>query len=119
MPLWSEPKDAAHIFEMIRALRDIASLVADEEQAAFLSDQSKPHALAMHFLVLGEAANRVSRSTWSALPEIEWQRVANLRHLIAHEYRRIDHTQLWEIATVDAPTLAKALPPLPSPPEIL
>ncbi|WP_372706926.1 DUF86 domain-containing protein [Brevundimonas sp.] len=118
-PLLSDPNDAAFVFEMHRSLEDIAALVADRVPQAFLSDRAKPHALATHFLTLGEAANRISRETWALYPQIEWQRIANLRHLIAHEYRKIDHAELWKIATTDAPGLARALPKPPPPADIL
>ncbi|QLQ13672.1 MAG: DUF86 domain-containing protein [Brevundimonas sp.] len=52
-------------------------------------------------------------------PEIAWQKIANLRHLIAHEYRRVDHLELWNIAIRDAPDLARQLPTPPPPAEIL
>lgn len=115
----SDPNDAAFVFEMHRSLEEIGFLVEDEVRDAFLSHRSKPHALAMHFLTLGEAANRISRETWALHPQAEWQKIANLRHLIAHEYRRIDHTELWKIATTDAPALTQALPKPPPPADIL
>ena len=118
MPLWSEPEDAAHVFEMHQLLSDIAGLIEGQERDAFMADISRPHALAMYFLRLGEAANRTSRSTWADHPSIAWQKMANLRHLIAHEYRRIDHLELWKLAKIDAPVLAQALPKPPPPAEI-
>jgi uncharacterized protein with HEPN domain len=51
-----------------------------------------------------------------AHPDVPWQRIAKLRHIIAHEYRRIDHGELWEIAINDIPRLAIDLP-APPPPE--
>lgn len=119
MRLLSDPKDAAHIFEMHQLLADVANMTGDHAEDAFLADIYKPHALAMYFLRLGEAANRVSRSTWAIYPEIAWQKLANLRHLIAHEYRSIDHAELWKLAMVDAPLLAQTLPRLPPPEDIL
>lgn len=117
-PLLSDPKDAAFIYEMHRSLGEIAERISGEDRDAFLSDLHKPHGLALGFLTLGEAANRVSRGTRALHPEIEWQKLANLRHLIAHEYRRIDHGELWRIATEDAPVLAERLPKPPPPSEI-
>lgn len=118
MPLLSDPKDAAFIYEMRRSLDEIAERIAGQDRDTFLVDLHKPHALAMSFLTLGEAANRISRGTWALHPHIEWQKIANPRHLIAHEYRRIDHSELWRIATEEAPLLADQLPELPSPGEL-
>ena len=111
----SNPKDAAFLFEMHRILEEIAELTEGEFREDFLADRFKPDALAVRFLMLGEATNRISRATWALHPQIEWRKIANLRHLIAHEYRKIDHAELWRIATIDAPALALTLP-LPPPP---
>jgi uncharacterized protein with HEPN domain len=116
--LLSDPNDAAHLFEMHRSLDDIARLVEGENEEAFLADGSKPHALAVFYLTLGEAANRITRQTWALHPDIEWQQIANLRHLIAHEYRKVDHRQLWDIARSDAASLAVSLPKPPPPADI-
>ena len=114
----SDPKDAAFIFEMHRSLAEIAALLEGEQRQAFLDDSHKPHVLAMRFLTLGEAANRISRETWALHPHIAWQQIANLRHLIAHEYRKVDHVELWRIATTDAPKLTLTLPTPPPPADI-
>lgn len=113
--MWSE-RDVALVEEMRLTLNRIEALIAGEEQATFLADKAKPHALAMFFVVLGEAANKVSPELKSAYPDVAWDYAAKLRHLIAHEYRRIDHNQLWEFATLDVPVLRTNLPKPPSPP---
>lgn len=118
MPLWSDPHDAAHVFEMHQLLAEIARLVDGEDRDVFMDDIARPHALAMYFLRLGEAANRVSEAIRAEHPEIAWQQMANLRHLIAHEYRRIDHLELWNLARVDALRLARVLPKPPPPADI-
>ena len=114
----SDPKDAAFLHEMHLCLAEIVERVQGEERDRFLSDRSEPHALAISFLMLGEAANRISRETWALHPQIEWRKIPNLRHLIAHEYRKVDHAELWRIAVEDVPTLARDLPSPPPPSEI-
>lgn len=113
--MWSE-RDAALVEEMRITLDRIADLIEDENQDAFLADKAKPHALAMFFAVLGEAANKISPQLKSAHPDLAWNYATKLRHLIAHEYRRIDHAQLWEFATLDAPVLRAQLPKPPQNP---
>lgn len=97
----------------------IEKLVLDQDRDLFLDDLAAPYALAMHFLVLGEIANKLSKSFQSAVPEIEWRKIINLRHLIAHEYRQIDHAELWRLSLREIPALKAALPPLPPPEDIL
>jgi len=96
------------------ALASIADLIKDEDREVFLADKAKPNALAMFFVVLGEAANKVSPVVKAAYPELAWRYAARLRHLIAHEYQRVDHQQLWEFATLDAPEMLAHLPAAPT-----
>ncbi|NBB63058.1 DUF86 domain-containing protein [Pseudomonas sp. ODNR1LW] len=92
--------------------------MTDQDRDAFLADIALPHALALHFMVLGEAANKLSKSFKAAVPDVEWQKIINLRHLIAHEYREIDHAQLWDLSLTNIPALKAALPPLPPPAKV-
>ncbi len=107
--MWSE-RDSALLEEMRLTLDRIADLIEGEERTVFLADKAKPHALAMFFVVLGEAANKISPGLKSAHPDLAWGYATKLRNLIAHEYRRIDHEQLWEFATLDVPRLRAQLP---------
>lgn len=113
--MWSEPRDAALVYEMLERISLIEHLVSGREEQAFLNDMSAPHALALHFLVLGETANKLSKSFKAAVPVVEWQKIINLRHLIAHEYRTIDHAELWRLCFDEIPQLKSDLPDLPPP----
>lgn len=88
----------------------ITGLIDREDKAEFLADKAKPHALAMFFVVLGEAANKISPELKAQHPKLAWSYATRLRNLIAHEYRRIDHEQLWEFATLDVPVPRAQLP---------
>ncbi len=110
--MWSE-RDVALVEEMRMALASIADLIDGEDREEFLADKAKPHALAMFFVVLGEAANKVGPAIKAAYPDLAWTYAAKLRHLIAHEYQRVDHQQLWEFATLDAPEMLARLPQPP------
>jgi uncharacterized protein with HEPN domain len=43
------------------------------------------------------------------LQVIDWERITGLRHLIVHEYWRIDLDRVWDIVTRDIPDLLTAL----------
>ena len=73
-----------------------------------------------HLEIIGEAANRVSRSFREAHPEIPWQRIVAQRNVLAHEYGEIENTLVWRVATIRIPELIqqlqRLLPPLPPQP---
>jgi len=96
------------------ALASIADLIEGEDREAFLADKAKPHALAMFFVILGEAASKISPAVKADYPDLAWGYSAKLRHLIAHAYQRVDHEQLWDFATLDVPELLAHLPQPPT-----
>jgi uncharacterized protein with HEPN domain len=60
----------------------------------------------MALLLIGEAASKLSEGFTQAHPEVEWRKVIAFRNFLVHEYHRVDVARVYEIATVDAPTLA-------------
>lgn len=116
--MWSDPNDAAYVHELHERLNWICGLTERLDHDAFLNDRHAPDALAMNFLALGEAANQLSEGFRGRFPDVEWRRIINLRHLIAHHYRKIDHAELWRIASEEAPRLKASLPYPPPPNEL-
>ncbi|MEN6517973.1 MAG: HepT-like ribonuclease domain-containing protein [Methanospirillum sp.] len=58
-----------------------------------------------HLQVIGEAANNLSPALIAAHPEIPWQRVIGLRHVLVHRYFGVDLAIVWQLATDDLPAL--------------
>jgi len=59
--------------------------------------------------VIGEAARAMTESARSLHPEVDWTGFIGLRNVLVHAYHRIQPDLLWHAATVDVPTLARAL----------
>jgi uncharacterized protein with HEPN domain len=54
---------------------------------------------------LGEAANAVSDETRSSYPGIPWRQVVDMRNLLAHGYRYVDPSIVWNVVVRDLPKL--------------
>jgi uncharacterized protein with HEPN domain len=70
--------------------------------------------------VIGEAASRITRETLDAEPSIPWKQVVVMRHVLVHDYYRIDVPTIWNTVTNDLGPLKEAslkllgsLPPAP------
>jgi uncharacterized protein with HEPN domain len=113
--------DAACLWDMLQAARDAESAVGDLTHEKYLSDRLRQLALERALEIVGEAANKVSEEFQLAHPEIAWRPIIAQRHVLAHDYGRIDHQRLWQVATVRVPELIALLspliPPLPPPVE--
>lgn len=59
--------------------------------------------------ILGEAANRVPKTTQQQYPEIPWAEIISLRNRLIHGYDAVDFDILWKIVTKDLPSLVTKL----------
>ena len=58
-----------------------------------------------NFSVIGEAANRLSVETRQAHPEVVWDGAIGLRHVVVHDYFKLDLRRIWEVVDRDLPRL--------------
>jgi len=113
--LLSDPRDAPHLDSLRRALETVAVQIEAVDLQTFLADLYIADAVALQLMVVGDRANKLSPEFRAGLPSIEWGKIISLRHLIAHEYDRVDRARIWDIATSYAPELYKRLPEAPPP----
>lgn len=63
----------------------------------------------MHLIVIGEAANKLPEDFRKKHHTIEWMRIIRTRHIIAHEYGRVDFDIIWRIVTLYLPEARESL----------
>ena len=111
-----EERDAAYLWDMLEAAKELESMVKDSDLPAFLADRVLLRAVERSVEIIGEAARRVSASCQNEHPEIPWRQVIGQRNILAHEYGQIDHNLLYKTAVDDIPELItrlqSLLPPL-------
>lgn len=111
-----EERDAAYLWDMSQAAREVDSMLEEHDLAAFLADLVLMRAIERGVEIIGEAARRVSPTCMAAHPEIPWRTIIGQRNILAHEYGQIEHALLYKTATEDIPALIgqiqALLPPL-------
>ena len=100
-----EERDAAYLWDMLQAAREVESMLGNHDLSAFLGDRVLVRAIERCAEILGEAANRVSTSFIDSHPEIPWRQIIGQRNILAHEYGQIDHELLYKTAVDDVPEL--------------
>lgn len=111
-----EERDAAHLWDMLQAVKEVEVMMDDHELAAFLENIILVRALERCIEIIGEAAKRVSPSFMHSHPQIPWSEIIGQRNILAHEYGQIDYEMLYKTAVNDIPELIALienfLPPL-------
>ncbi len=111
-----EERNAAYLWDMLQAAREVDSMLGDHDLAAFLADLVLQRAIERGVEIIGEAARRVSPTYMAAHPEIPRRKIIGQRNILAHEYGQIDHALLYKTGVQDIPALITQLrallPPL-------
>lgn len=113
-----EARDAAYLWDMLEAAREVERYTADFTFAAYEQDRMRQRAVERAIEIIGEAARRVSDPFKQAHPDIPWRPIIAQRNVIAHEYGEIVQERLWRVAREHIPALIADLERLlPKPPD--
>ena len=104
-----EERDAAYLWDMLKAARDARELLEGRSLEAYLQDRVRRLALERALELVGEPARRVTEGFKSAHPEIDWRSIVGQRNVLAHKYGVIDHERLFRTGTESVPGLIAVL----------
>ena len=109
------PDDIIRLRHMLDYSREAQELIRDKSRACLDIERPLELALVRLLEIIGEAANRVSKSEQSCQTSIPWSKIVGLRNRLIHGYDSVDLNVLWEILTHDLPflisELEKIIPP--------
>lgn len=93
------------IDDMIEATRRCLDYTRGYDEAAFVADPRTVDAVARNLEIIGEAANRIPDAVEQAHPMVPWRRLADMRHVLIHEYHSVDADILYRTVVNDLPPL--------------
>jgi uncharacterized protein with HEPN domain len=101
------------IEDIIEAIAEIQAFTRDMTYDDFRSDVKTLKAVALNFVVIGEAAAHIPDEIVAAHPEIAWRLMRGIRNRLVHDYFGIDPKILWDTVQNDLPQLARSLNIIP------
>ncbi|MBN1268986.1 MAG: DUF86 domain-containing protein [Kiritimatiellae bacterium] len=111
-----EERDAACLWDMLEACRQIAEFVRGVDFGRYQSDKLLESAVERQLEIVGEAARQVSSGFQAAHPEVPWRLIIGQRNVLAHQYGSIQPDRVYRVAMERVPDLIRCLAPL-IPPE--
>ncbi len=81
---------SATLREMLNAANRAVERLGSDSEEQFLGNEDQQWVLFSQIVILGEAANRISREHQATMPEIPWPAVISMRNRIIHGCDSID-----------------------------
>ena len=97
------------IEDILEAIAEIQTFMRGMSFAVFRDDPKTLKAVALNFVVIGEAAGHVPQEVTEANPQVAWSLMCGMRNRLVHDYFGIDPEIVWDTAHNDLPPLVKPL----------
>ena len=105
----SRHDDRISIADMLSHAKEAVDLLGETSREQLEDNRTLQLALTRLVEIVGEAANRVSKTTQSNHPEIPWHKIVGMRNRLIHGYDVADTDILWDTITDDLPPLITKL----------
>lgn len=93
------------IVEAIEKIEQRTSANIDD----FAEDEMQQVWVIHHLQMIGEAASKLSESLRLQNPEVPWDKMIGMRHVLVHGYFQIDLDVVWAAIEKDLPPLLESL----------
>ncbi len=91
----AKPTDLERIHHMIQGINKIFSYTEDLSYDDFYNNELLQDAVIKNFEIIGEAAYHISSELKDKHGHIEWRKIQALRHILVHDYYKVNPEILW------------------------
>lgn len=110
MPPRPTPRDLGSLFDIVEAAELIMTRLEHVQPAALASDLALRDAVLYRFVVIGEAARRLSDEVKAMLP-LPWPRITGMRNVLVHNYDEVDFDAVCRTSRDSLPELVRVIRP--------
>jgi uncharacterized protein with HEPN domain len=96
--------DRLRLQDMLDAM-DVIAQYLPTDRAAFDREPPLQSHIYRHVMIVGEAAWTLSRSIKDANPHVPWKQIEGMRHIMVHDYFKVDWNIAYATARNDVPAL--------------
>jgi len=101
--------DKEFLIDMLIACEKIMKYTKNLSYEDFCRNEMVIDAVVRNIEILGEASKSISEELKKKYPEVEWREISRTRDKIIHFYFGVDLSIIWDIITVDIPSLREKL----------
>ena len=96
--------DRERLLDILEAIERVETY-GTRGRKAFEQDELVQVWIVHHLQIIGEAARKLTEALRSRHPEISWAQIIAMRHILVHDYFRVDEEEVWVAVERDLPHL--------------
>ena len=90
-------KDPQRLRDIIEAIDNVFKYVGDCDFNSFLDDAMRYHAVVYNIMVIGEAANLLTKNFCIEHPATPWRQIIGMRNFLIHGYKQVEKDLVWQV----------------------
>lgn len=94
-------RDRGRLEHILEQLQNVEEFVAGKTLCDLQDDKVLQYALIKCIEIIGEAAYMLSADFKEQHPQVEWEQIVRMRHVLVHGYYQISLTLLWSVIQDD------------------
>ena len=98
-------RDPGRLEDILEAANNVAEFIEGVDFQRFQKDKLRYFAVLKNIEIIGEAAYMLSLDYKDQHPEIPWNSIIRMRHVLVHGYAEVLPEILWATAVSDVPEL--------------
>lgn len=98
-------RDRERLLHILDAINTIEQSRTKYSATDDVNDPIIYYGFVKHVEIIGEAVYMLSKEFKEAHPEVEWDAIQGMRHVLVHGYYQILPEQLWDTVDKDIPLL--------------
>lgn len=92
----ARPDDQERLNHIIEAIDRIKRFTGEMDYEAFSKDEVAQFAIIKNFEIIGEAAYHLTDEIKRENPDVEWKKIMAFRHILVHDYYKINLEIVWK-----------------------
>src|SRR5579862_1529185 len=93
-----------YVVHMLECISRIEQYTVDGKEL-FIKDSKTQDPVLRNLQTLAEATQRISPTTKTTHPEIDWGRIAGFRNVLVHDYLGVNLIRVWEVVEHHLPIM--------------
>ena len=98
-------RDTSRLEHILTAISHVENYVDGITEEQLRDDMLHLHATIYNVQIIGEAVFKLSKEFKQQHPQTPWAVIEKMRHILVHDYFRINFEVLWDVVTKDIPLL--------------
>ncbi len=101
--------NSVYLREILDSINRIQDYIGDLTFEDLANDPLRQDGVIRQLEIIGEASRVLPPEFKSAYPDVPWQKMVGMRHVIIHEYFQVDLQVIWDTVKGDLPPLKKQI----------